>query len=128
MKEFIVWHTLRKEFVQPYRNIVFDDSGITENDLCTIHNYIGLKDINNNKIYADSSIVELQIDDDFSNDHFTSTEPHKFIGVVRFDYLGARVEDINDKTTVWFYEIENNEIDIKIIDTVQQNKLGLIKE
>ena len=86
---------------------------------------IGLKDINGKSIYADSSIVEIEIDEDFSNEHFTSIEAHKFIGIVRFDYLGARIEDLDDGTTIWFSEIEDNEI--KIIDTIQENKLGLIK-
>ena len=125
MNKFLLWHTLRKEFVQPYRNIVFDDNGIAESDLCTIHNYIGLDDINNNKIYEDSSIVEFKVNlrDD---EHYGS---YILNGIFKYDKkLCCYIIECIRFDRIFIYAISFKNIsNIKIIDTLQENKLGLIK-
>ena len=126
MKEFIVWHTLKKEFVQPYRHIVFDDNGIAESDLCTIHNYIGLKDIDNNKIYDDSSIVEFEL----IINPVCRTVVLNRKGVFKYDKdLCAYIIECIDEDRILIFSTSFKHIkNIKIIDTIQENKLGLIKE
>lgn len=121
MNEFLVWHKLRKEFVQPYRNIVFDNDGICENDLCDICNYIGLNDIDGKKIYADSSIVEFE--------YGSKNNRHKKIGVYVYDknIAGYYICDINNKNIAIAHHLSYPITNIKIIDTIQENKLGLIK-
>ena len=80
---------------------------------------IGLKDINGKKIYADSSIVE------FNNSKLWN----KYNGIFFYnkERLCYQIKIIGS--------IRNNEIipydkycsDFKIIDTIQENKLGFIK-
>lgn len=140
MEKYIVWYsdennknkfsrefTLDELISQNHLDEVSDSPLLRNFKIDSINKGIGLKDIEGKNIYSNSSIVELLISEDFSNDHFSSTEEHKFIGIVKFDYFGARVEDLKDRTTIWFNEIENEEIEVKIIDTLQENKLGLIK-
>lgn len=148
MNEFIIWDGKYKLFLDENFIDTLQDNGIDYEDddlyygdeyypLCTMdfimgsdyepHKdrlsklfYIGLNDINNNKIYADCSIVEFQWVNGFGN---IQTD----WGVFKYDldYLQYLIyeenEDINKSS---IKEVFN----IKIIDTVQQNKLGLIKE
>ena len=89
-----------------------------ENRFC-IFKDIGLKDINEKSIYADSSIVE------FKNSQLWN----KYNGIFFYnkEKLCYQIKIIGS--------IRNNEIipydkycsDFKIIDTIQENKLGLIK-
>jgi len=128
MNEFIVWDKILKKFI--------GKSGKTT-DMCTMRNdgllsldndaemffYIGLKDINNNKIYADCSIVEFE--------KYART----YKGVFEFDKCSLsyrlRVIKTTDTSIIenefTFDYIEINECNFKIIDTIQQKKLGLIK-
>ena len=121
MNEFIVWHKLRKEFVHPYRNIVFDNDGICENDLCDICNYIGLTDIDCKKIYADCSIVEFYFGNNLEEERLLT-------GYFSFnnENLRYQIKDINTKEAIylWTGYIESG---LTVIDTIQENKLGLIK-
>lgn len=148
MNEFIIWDGKYKLFLDENFIDTLQDNGIDYEDdnlyygdeyypLCIMdfimgydyepHKdrlsklfYIGLNDINNNKIYTDSSIVEFQWVNGFGN---IQTD----WGVFKYDldYLQYLIyeenEDINKSS---IKEVFN----IKIIDTVQQNKLGLIKE
>ena len=91
---------------------------------------IGLKDINGKSIYADSSIVEFTNDNNkkqyqgyFKYDLYHQRMFFWFLCCVRdnksFGYLGEgldRVEYLPCAMT-----------NFKIIDTIQENKLGLIK-
>lgn len=78
--------------------------------------YVGLKDINNNKIYANCSILRVN--------YFHSLSD---IGYFSFDEETLRYcfTLINEKEIV---EYELSYFDsLEIIDTIQENKLGLIK-
>lgn len=84
------------------------------------HKDIGLKDINGKNIYADSSIVE------FNN---STNLNHKYKGI--FYYLPAKARYMikvfnKNNFEIWFYNPDKI-LNLKIVDTVQQNKLGLIK-
>ena len=146
MNEFIIWDSKYKLFLDENFKDTLQDNGIDYEDddlyygdeyypLCTMdfimgsdcepHKdrlsklfYIGLNDINNNKIYADCSIVEFQWVNGFGN---IQTD----WGVFKYDldYLQYLIyeenEDINKSS---IKEVFN----IKIIDTIQKNKLGLM--
>lgn len=124
MNEFIFWNKHYEKF--------FDDltiSGINVNEALEENEdwialpYIQKDDINNNKIYADCSIVE------FRN--------NKDLGYLGYGYFIYNTKDLKYMIKV----ISSNEIynnlelpympnvmnNIKIIDTIQENKLGLIK-
>jgi len=131
MNEFIVWDNKHKIFI---KDISIERLAISEplkNKIYLVHwdilNYIGIKDINNNKIYADCSSFE-------------------------FDYIDLNLEDIecgrrtykgffswNQDTLSYFIHYDGgneffNQVqycpakfeNFKIIDTIQENKLGLI--
>lgn len=131
MKEFIVWYSngtdkFNKEFTlddlisQLHYDEICDSPLLKDYKVIEICQSVGLKDINNNKIYADCSIVEFQWANRFRN---IQTD----WGVFKYDldYLQYLIyeenEDINKSS---IKEVFN----IKIIDTIQENKLGLIKE
>ncbi len=79
--------------------------------------YIGKKDIENNKIYADCSIVEWE------------HQEQKYQGYFNFNkkYLRYEIHPFVDfeTTPIEFFYIQ--EKSFKIIDTIQENRLGLIK-
>lgn len=120
-----------------------DISEFLEDEIINInknHKDIGLKDINGKNIYADSSIVEFQLKDDVIFADFTGAKPTiwneiKMIGYFVFDNEDLRYEiDIVDweknKTKSNFICLHYNLATMsqfKIIDTIQENKLGLIK-
>lgn len=90
-------------------------------------NYIGKDDIEGNKIYADCSIVEFE---DFAE------RPHCGYGVIRFwslvePYIETRWIDVDGNPTNDIFplkiDVSINVNSFKIIDTIQENKLGLIK-
>ena len=138
MNEFIVWDKRSKCFIlndegfdrfemymdgtlHYYQNC-HDGEGFGSEDYESF-NYIGLKDINNNKIYADSSIVEFE---------------HRMHGKCRgvFSYSNTELAylikliSVNDFTFTDKTRINYNVIDISdvnLLDTIQENKLGLIK-
>ena len=127
---FIVWNEESKFFHED--DLLFYEDGSVgiyntwdDNDRIDAKNVfqgIGIKDINNKSIYADSSIVEFE--------HYTQT----YIVTFHFDLSElkyfTKVLATSDKGVVIGYEREYsviNECDFKIIDTLQENKLGLIK-
>jgi hypothetical protein len=121
MNEFIVWDKLNKEFLTTGFSINPLGGCYNTRDIkmdCSLHNYIGKKDINNNKIYADCSIVE-----------FLRLGVWK--GFFYFDksLLSYRIKTFQKENGVAsrFFNFNQEIKHIKIIDTIQQNKLGLIK-
>ena len=78
-------------------------------------NDIGLKDINGKSIYADSSIVEFEHKDKKLQGFFRYSK-------MRLSYV---IEDLyNDMGEMVYDGSQNN---FKTIDTIQENKLGLMK-
>lgn len=117
MNEFLIWDM---EINKPVVVATIEDYiDVNFKDRCKAFRDIGLKDINGKSIYADSSIVEFQWINGFGN---VQTD----WGVFKYDidYLQYLIyeenEDIN-KSSI------KDVLNIKIIDTIQQNKLGLIK-
>lgn len=126
MNKFVVWDKKNKRFLDG-DEFAIDDNGKVYNwdsDSCLkpfklnmeLLNYIGKNDINNNKIYADCSIVKLGDD----------------IGFIKYSpFLSANVF-----ISLSYYKTEQplmecslfNINNMEIIDTIQENKLGLIKE
>ena len=135
MNEFIIWDDEDNKFII-WENVVFtkdkdDDFIIIMKEIDPIvsegrnfksFNYIGKKDINNNKIYADSSICEIAIKHRTDGNRIS-------IGyfVFNLEYLRHEVVFIDGymKGKKEFYN--GFMYRFKIIDTIQQNKLGLIK-
>lgn len=96
------------------------NEALNSNEDFIILEYVGLKDINNKKIYANSSIVEF-------NNKINPT--HKYKGY--FYYLPTKARYMikvltGSLFTIWFYEPDDI-LNLQIIDTIQENKLGLIK-
>ena len=79
---------------------------------------IGLKDINEKSIYADCSIVEFKNIGSNYTGYFTFDLVKLCYKIIVLDIKSVRKEFIFNS---------NNIENIKIIDTIQQNKLGLIK-
>ena len=98
----------------------------------TIHQYIGLKDIDDKKIYADSSIIS------FIYKPIGESGTCKDIGFIFFckkDFMFkinilTRSDKNGDNYIFNLGNCLNNMYmkEIKIIDTIQENKLNLIKE
>lgn len=88
----------------------------------SIHEYIGKKDINDNKIYANCSIVE------FDWRYCTEINFTKHRGFFYFDkkQVCYRVETVGKFPFDIIYA-ESEIANLKIIGTIQENKLGLIK-
>ena len=92
--------------------------------------YIGLNDINNNKIYADSSIVEF----DFLG--FGELTPDSYKAFVkwnkeRFRYDIQTLSRVDKNSNLYVFDLGkciDRISNIKIIDTIQESKLGLIKK
>ena len=136
MNEFIVWDKHRNIFTDKYVNIRPDGTlwKLTRNKLVNckdsryeVFNYIGKKDINNKKIYADSSIVEFEIY--IVNTDYTEDVEYTLNGVFTYNYDELRYEIVilnDDKFICLNYDTEVQR-NFKIIDTIQENKLGLIK-
>ena len=81
-------------------------------------NDIGLKDINEKSIYADCSIVEFKNIGSNYTGYFTFDLVKLCYKIIVLDIKSVRKKFIFNS---------NNIENIKIIDTIQQNKLGLIK-
>jgi len=130
MKGFIVWDAndkcfydggmiginvfkLNQDGTLSYYDGCYDDD--YANKFYTPFENIGLKDINKKSIYADSSVVEMYMGLD------------SFIGYYTYNKNKAHYEFIiidgcdNDS----FGNIIGSSL--KIIDTIQENKLGLVK-
>ena len=137
MNKFIVWYSndinedkfsmefsLQELIAQDHLDYVSDSKQLVNYKVDSINNGIGLKDINNKKIYTDSSIVEFK--------HKTLVD--KVIGYFTFandEYLRYEIKILRINPSVKnkdnFVFAKSLFSDIKIIDTIQENKLGLIK-
>ena len=125
--EFIVWDKKLEYFndilIAPIDLSIDIDGILKHSDRVDVFNYIGIKDINNKKIYADSSIVKFEYEG--FDRYFDS------VGFFTFnkDTLQYEIETIIDNndshmcSRLSVTKVKN----IKIIDTIQQNKRGLIK-
>lgn len=115
---YIVWDKAKKEFL--YNNVYSLNQDGKVCFMNVIHKNlqafqdIGIEDINNNPIYADCSIVEFEYLGD------------KYKGYFRYNNNFARYDLVllSQKDTC---VIDDNFQNFKIIDTIQENKLGLIK-
>lgn len=118
MNEFIIWSDELKQFS--------DNIGLKEllKDVCeTWDKYeveegqyfrnIGLKDINGKSIYADSSIVEHGI--------------QKWKVIYNVFQMSYELECVSNKSLLNMRLTGAYKNQLKIIDTIQENKLGLIK-
>lgn len=128
MNDYIVWYSdennqnmFSKEFTleelisQNHLDEISDSPLLKNFKVDGIYNGVGLKDINSKNIYADCSIIEMYRGLD------------SFIGYYTYNKNKAHYEFIiidgcdNDS----FGNIIG--CSLKIIDTIQENKLGLIK-
>ena len=125
MKDFIVWDKTAKEFAD---TICLDaellQDGISyslevKEELFELFYPIGLKDINGKSIYPDSSICKVNY---FSSSDWISDYCYFSFDTENFRYV---VHLINEKEIV---DYEASCFDcLEIVDTIQENKLGLIK-
>jgi|LGVF01.2.fsa_nt_gb hypothetical protein len=141
MNEFIVYDSVKKEFVDDVSYLIdkqgdlfFADfettTGSGLDGVCFVmgasetkkaFSYIGKKDIDGNKIYADCSIVELRITFDVGNTYET------MMGYFRYNELALCYEFIeplgdNFSRRKWNYSRYDYKIaDLKTIGTLQEN-------
>ena len=132
MNEFIVWDDEDNKFIC-WEDAVFSkdknddfviimkeiDPTLSEGKNFQTFSHIGLKDINNKKIYADSSICRVN--------YFSSSDWISDYCYFSFDDENLRytVHLINEREIV---DYEASYFDcIEIVDTIQENKLRLIK-
>ena len=135
MNEFIAWDKDKKYFLTEWEKdkitlkIVRDCIALGDMARYTFHDYIEKKDINNKKIYAEKSIFEFDLVELNIADEETG---------VRNKYNGYFKYDIDTLSYVIFFDRGNKFLDrivycpsriqnIKTVDTIQENKLGLIK-
>jgi hypothetical protein len=135
MNEFIVWDKDKKEFIGVRNDIRLTFNEDVENGYevervypydsieinADIFPYVGKTDINNKNIYADSSIVEFELG---------TISNKKLKGYFKYSnytlgYHIILVDDCN-KGRAFKFDAELM-YDFKIIDTIQENKLGLAK-
>jgi len=139
MNEFTIWDKKDRIFISKedasfiecgsYSSIITDI--IDKNtDRYQLFKGIGIKDINNRSIYAESSILE------FAN----MKNNKKYYAFLKFDVYWQRmffwfVQDCNDNKAFGYAGKKLDRVEytpdimhkLKVIDTVQENKLGLIK-
>lgn len=129
MNEFIVWDIQEKKFLSKDERkrfaIDFDGNVIPltneHNELYSGHGLlevfksIGKTDIEGNKIFAESSIVEF---------HFGTIDSNKIIGVFEYSnfHLCYFIHLINDKRNRAFKFDVTLMKNLKIIGTLQENK------
>lgn len=137
MNEFIVWVKEEKR-IDVLISIDYEHGEITcmENQSERTYNfhevsflpYIGKTDINNKKIYADCSIVEFSV---CSLEPFSKKKQTKRIGKVRYCNSTCAYEIVViNMSRIEYYDFSGMAFeisDIKVIDTIQENKLRLIK-
>ena len=104
----------------PVCEMDFIYSGVSEN--FDYFNYISKTDIEGNKIYADSSILRIPhfVDED-KKQHYVYRK------ITWSEKYSAWIAKTLDDENEWMYFVlEKNAEEIRIIDTLQENKLGLI--
>lgn len=133
MNEFIVWDDEDNKFIS-WEDVTFTkdknddfiiimkeiDTTLSEGRNFKTFNYVGLKDTDNKKIYADSSIVEI--------DYLylkCKIKAYFFFSEATLSYHIRTLERFDGRSFKYDFEAMLN---IKIIDTIQENKLGLIKD
>lgn len=123
MHNFIEWDNEKKVFCVPKGGCMLDINEWFEtyigSERFSIHEYIGKIDADNKRIFANSSIVEIGFSWQESKDRIKGF----------FDYdkaaLGYVIWDL-EKNDYIDYDVTKMQY-FKIIDTVQENKLGLVK-
>ena len=136
MNEFIVWYsndinkdkfskefTLQELISQDHYDYISDSPLLVNYKVDSINRGIGLKDTNGKSIYADSSIVEFIAK--------RLGKPNiKTIGIFKYSDVSLRY-NIELITAIGDYDLfaydDINMSQFEIIDTMQENKLGLIK-
>lgn len=130
MNKFIVWDNDEKIFIDEARCILADgtlfknkkDFANEISDDLSIFFSFGLKDINWKNIYADSSICEISIKHRTNGNRISvgyfvfNLEYLRYEAIFIDGYMKGKKEFYNG----FMYRFE-------IIDTIQENKLGLIK-
>lgn len=123
MNEFIVWDKNDERFLDSlFVNSELNEA-VSSNEDFGIFQYIGKTDTEGNKIYADCSIVEL--------DYYYGMSGHvKEKGYFTYnnETLGYSIQLLNKSEKLTSFTGLAHKIDnLKIIGTIQENKLGLIK-
>jgi hypothetical protein len=125
MNEFIVWDKKSKIFHYAYiaRGILHHDRLVDFTNNLEVFNYIGKTDIEGNKIYADSSIVEFSIFKDNDLEIFPDKETMKGYFTFNSNSLSYSIRTLDDSHENFdFISVHNRIVDLKIIDTLQENK------
>jgi len=133
IEDFIIWDKLNNQFLDCdlVNGIVFCNGkfsyvsrrGAIHNDLFAeeveFFSYVGIDDIDMQRVYADCSIVEFE----------WGQNKHNIIGYFTYnkEYLCYEIIMINAQKGKSMCYAPHNCFNIKIIDTIQENKLGLIK-
>lgn len=136
MEKFIVWDNKEKEFIvdkhEQYAltsngTLVYDNYSFEKcnnnNERFKAFRSILKQDINGQEIYADCSIVEFELDKTFGE----ISKLQKGYFSYNNDYLCYDWVDLTNNRKVRLGLHFNQLKNIKIIDTIQENKLGLIK-
>lgn len=127
MNEFIVWDKFREEFTDDLTiSGININEALEENEDWICFPWIGLKDTEGNKIYADSSIVELKMIinkvEVIIKGYFSYIKEE--LRYEFYQYFNQRQSFIKAYLSPRDSRITEN---FKIIDTIQENKLGLIE-
>ena len=125
MNEFVVWDNNSKVFIDFWE---LNDSLIGMLNKDELLPYIGKKDIEDNKIYADCSIFEFILETPSVESQSMCYKTLR--GSFTFNDEDLRYEidiyDDPDYCVLWYSpEYMSN---FRVIDTIQENILGLIKE
>ncbi len=125
MNEFVVWDDYLKEWALVPNMPIGEETDrlvLLDNGRYAYHQYTGKTDINDNKIYADCSIVEFEL-------YIGDTESETLNAYFKYNTDDLRFELIIlnnwNYSVLWFNPHKTR--NFKIIDTIQENKLGLIK-
>ena len=141
MREFITWDKKKKTFLEPEDFVIDNNSKVykwlsdntlkpfKENEVQLLKD-IELKDIEGKSIYADCSVIEFDYLFDDGKSHykgyFTYDNENARYKIRAYEFSKDKKVKINN--TLWHIPFEKSRVtNIKIIDTIQENKLGLIK-
>lgn len=117
MEKYLIWDTIINK---PVAEATIEDYiDVNFKDRCKAFKDTELKDINGKSIYADSSIVE------FKNSQLWN----KYNGIFFYnkERLCYQIRIIDGVRNSEIIPYDRYSSDFKIIDTIQENKLGLIK-